>query len=216
MKARARLLAVVAILAIGALGVISATQTWLSILLDDGGDHRIMVAGADAVPVLAPLSLAVLALGAALSIVGMILRFVFGVLTVLIGGLLGVLSAVVAFSTPVSAVASGVTTATGITGANAVADLILSIGATPWPVITLIASVVLVLAGILTLATAATWRASGRRYEADTPDSPGTKAAVRTGPDAASPASRPFDAVDSWDDLSRGGDPTADPTTRPR
>ena len=39
-------------------------------------------AGAAALPVLAPLSLAVLALGGALSIVGLVLRYVFGALTV--------------------------------------------------------------------------------------------------------------------------------------
>ena len=37
---------------------------------------------------------------------------------------------------------------------------------------------------------------------------------VEAGADA--PASRPFDAIDSWDDLSRGADPTADPTAGPR
>ena len=35
-------------------------------------------------------------------------------------------------------------------------------------------------------------------------------------PDAEATASRPHDAIDSWDDLSRGTDPTADPTAGPR
>jgi len=38
--------------------------------------------------------------------------------------------------------------------------------------------------------------------------------AAEAAPDA--PASRPFDAIDSWDDLSRGADPTADTTPGPR
>ncbi|SDH28652.1 Trp biosynthesis-associated membrane protein [Microbacterium pygmaeum] len=216
MRARARLLAVLAILVAGALGVISSTQTWLDVVLDDGADHLLLVAGADAVPILAPLSLAVLALGAALSIVGPILRFAFGVLTVLVGALLGYLTAVVAFTAPVAAVASRVTTATGITGADAVADLVLSITTTPWPFITLLACVLLVAAGIFTLATAATWRGSGRKYESDTPDGARATSAGRTQTDAAASGSRRFDAVDSWDDLSRGADPTADPSAGPR
>ena len=80
--------------------------------------------GASAVPVLAPLSLAVLALGAALSIVGLVLRYVFGALTVAIAALLAWLTAQVAFAPPASAVAAIVTEATGITGEAAVAALV--------------------------------------------------------------------------------------------
>ena len=205
---RARLLAVLTTLAVGAVGVISSTQTWLVVTLDDGGRHEIVVAGAAAVPVLTPLSLAVLALGAALSIVGLVLRYAFGVLTVAIAATLGLLSAQVAFAAPVSAVASTVTAATGITGAEAVDALVATVTATPWPAITLAASVILLAAGLLILVTARRWGRSGRRYESD--------AASAADPDAEAAASRPHDAVDSWDDLSRGTDPTADPTAGPR
>ena len=77
---RARLLCVVLVVLCGALGVISSTQTWLTVELQDAAHHVLDVPGASAVPVLAPLSLAVLALGAALSIVGPALRYVFGAL----------------------------------------------------------------------------------------------------------------------------------------
>src|SRR6478609_1183955 len=100
MTARARLLCVAAIVLAGAIGVISSTQTWLVVTLA-GAEHELTVPGAAAVPVLAPLSLAVLALGGALSIVGLVLRYIFGVLTVAIAGLLGFLSAQIAFTTPV-------------------------------------------------------------------------------------------------------------------
>ena len=65
MTARARLLCVAAIVLAGAIGVISSTQTWLVVTLA-GAEHELTVPGAAAVPVLAPLSLAVLALGGAL------------------------------------------------------------------------------------------------------------------------------------------------------
>ena len=71
---RARLLSVVVTVLCGALGVISSTQTWLTVELQDAAHHILDVPGASAVPVLAPLSLAVLALGAALSIVGVALQ----------------------------------------------------------------------------------------------------------------------------------------------
>ncbi|HWI30714.1 MAG TPA: Trp biosynthesis-associated membrane protein [Microbacterium sp.] len=192
---RARLLAVTATLAAGALGVISSTQTWLTVTLTQGADEALLVAGAAAIPVLAPLSLAVLALGAALSIVGLVLRYVFGALTVAIAAVLGWQTWVSFVERPTSAVASTVTGATGISGADAVADLVAAVTITPWPVVTLVGWVLLLAAGILTLVTARTWRGAGRRYRTD--------AATST----ASPAA-PLDAVDSWDGLSRGEDPT--------
>jgi hypothetical protein len=193
MMRRARLLAVVVTLAVGAIGVISSTQTWLSVTLADGASEPLLVPGADALPVLAPLSLAVLALGAALSIVGLIVRLVFGALGLVLALLLVWLTAGIAFAPPVSAVASTVTATTGIAGADAVAALIGGIGVTPWPAITLAAEAVLVIASAFTLVTASRWRGGAdRRY--------------RTAPGPA--GSRPADAIDSWDDLSRGEDPT--------
>ncbi|MFH8249805.1 Trp biosynthesis-associated membrane protein [Microbacterium sp. B2969] len=199
MTARARLLAVAATVLAGALGVISSTQTWLTVILADGAEHALPVPGASAIPVLAPLSLAVLALGGALSIVGLVLRYVFGALTVIIAVVLGFLTAQVAFAPPIAAVTATVTTATGITGAEAVAALVLRIETTAWPYAALAGWVVLLAAGLFTLATGRRWRGSSRRYQKDA-------ATAATG---GSAASRPHDAIDSWDDLSRGDDPTA-------
>ena len=138
---RARLLAVVAVLAAGALGVLSSTQTWLQVVLRDATGQTLEVPGAAAVPVLAPLSLAVLALGGALSIVGLALRYVFGALTVAIAALLAWLTGQVAFLHPTTAVAAVVTDATGITGEAAVADLVARIDTTAWPFVTLFAEI---------------------------------------------------------------------------
>ena len=203
MTRRARLLAVVAIVLCGALGVISSTQTWLTVALEDGAGHVLEVPGASAVPVLAPLSLAVLALGAALSIAGLVLRYAFGALGLLIGGVLAWLTGVVAFQHPVSAVTSAVTESTGVAGESSVAKLVASIAATAWPAVTLAVWGVLLIAGGFVLATAHAWSRSGRRYRTD-------DAARRPAP--AGP--RPRDAagsraIDDWDDLSRGEDPTA-------
>lgn len=203
MTRRARLLSVVVIVLCGAIGVISSTQTWLTVELADGAHHTLEVPGASAVPVLAPLSLAVLALGAALSIVGLALRYLFGALAILIGGTLAWLTARVAFEHPVSAVASVVTESTGIAGEKSVAQLIATITASAWPVITLVVWAVLIVAGVYVLATARGWSGTGRRYR--------TEDTART---AAPAGPRPHDAagshaIDDWDDLSRGEDPTA-------
>ncbi len=191
---RARLVCVVVIVLSGALGLISSTQTWFDVTLVTGGG-ALAVPGAEAVPVLAPLCLAVLALGAALTIVGLVLRYILGVLTVLAGAALLWLTAPVVAEAPASAVAPAVTTATGIAGLESVSALVASITATAWPAVTVACAAVLVLAGILVLATAHRWRRTGRRFAADAPH-------------AAPAPDVPLDAVDSWDDLSRGDDPT--------
>lgn len=196
MTARARSLAVLLILAAGATGVIASTQTWLTVTIEDGARDLLPVSGAAALPVLAPLSLTALALGAALAIAGTVLRYIFGVLTVVIAGTLGVATGVIALTTPVAAVVSAVTEATGIAGLEAVDDLVTAISATPWPLITLAACVVLLGAGVLILATAHRWPGAGRKY----------RTTAETAPDGA--ASRRTDAIDSWDELSRGQDPT--------
>ncbi|MDF2849238.1 MAG: peptidase [Oerskovia sp.] len=200
---RARLLSVVVIVLCGAIGVISSTQTWLTVTLSGGAQHVLDVPGASAVPVLAPLSLAVLALGGALSIVGRVLRYVFGVLATAIGVILAWLTARIVFEQPVSAVAAVVTETTGIAGEASVAKLVASTDAAAWPAVALVAWVLLVAAGVFVLATAHTWTRTGRRYRTDESAHP-----------APQSGSRPHDAagsrsIDDWDDLSRGEDPTA-------
>jgi hypothetical protein len=196
--ARARLLSVLGMVLCGALGVMSSTQTWLHVQLAGSAAHDLVVSGAAALPVLAPLSLAVLALGAALSIVGVVLRYAFGGLALVIGAVQAVLTGHVVFAHPTSAVARTVTDATGITGSSAVADLVQSITATAWPVVTLVVWAVLCAVAVLVLFTARRWGSTGRKYRTD----------------AAPRAAGPLDAVDSWDDLSRGEDPTGEPDPR--
>jgi uncharacterized membrane protein (TIGR02234 family) len=193
---RARSTAVLAMLLAGAIGVIASTQTWIDVTLDDGAQQTLAVPGAEALPVLTPLSLAALALGAALSIVGPVLRYVFGALGVLIAALVGVGTAQLLVSPPVSATAATVTDATGISGTDAVASLVTDLSLTPWPTVTLLAQLVLAAASVFTVVTARRW-ASGasRKY--------------RTATEAGADTGRPHDAIDSWDDLSRGDDPTA-------
>lgn len=193
---RARSMSVLAMLLAGAIGVISSTQTWVDVTLDDGAQQTLAVPGAEALPVLTPLSLAALALGAALSIVGPVLRYVFGALGLAIAALVGFGTVQMLVATPVSATAATVTDATGISGTDAVAALVSNLSLTPWPAVTLLAQVVLAAAAVFTLVTARGWTSgASRKY--------------RTATEAGADAGRPHDAIDSWDDLSRGDDPTA-------
>lgn len=199
---RARSMSVLATLVAGAAGVIASTQTWVHVALVDAATSDLAVPGATVIPVLAPLSLAVLALGAALSIVGRVLRLVFGALTVLIAIVLGTLVAPLLVGIPASAVAPNITEVTGIAGDDAVSDLIASTSTTVWPFVAAIAVVLLAAAGIFVVVTGTRWPTGGRKYEA------AARRAARRTPDG------PLDAVDSWDDLSRGDDPTTPQTPR--
>lgn len=193
---RARTISVCAVLAAGAIGIISSTQTWLTVELTDGAAEPLAVAGADAVAVLAPLSLTALALGAVLTLVGRALRYLLGVIVLALAVALGLLTIPVAVSHPLTAASATVTEATGIAGEDAVADLVAGVGITLWPAVTVGACALLLAAGVFILATAATWPRTGRRYRT-------TAAAGGTEEPEA-----PRDSIDSWDDLSRGDDPT--------
>ncbi|MFN8085587.1 MAG: Trp biosynthesis-associated membrane protein [Microbacterium sp.] len=181
----------------GAIAIISSTQTWLEVTLRAGANEPLPVPGASAMPVLAPLSLAALALGLALTVVGRALRYVFGVLGVVIGGAVLIAAARIALEHPTDAVATVVTASTGLSGADAVADLVGAVTGTFWPVAAAVAGLLILLGGAFALATAHRWRSGGRRYQRE----------PATG--HADLGSRPHDAIDAWDDLSHGDDPTA-------
>lgn len=190
---RGRSIAVSGFLLAGSLGIISSTQTWLTVERADAGE-AILVPGAAALPLLAPLSLAVLALAAALSLTGPIIRLVLGVLGTAAALFLGWTSLQVLVSTPDSAVAPTIAEKTGLAGDAALTQLVTAIVPSAWPVLALVGWVILLLSAILVLLTGLHWKRGGRRY--------------RTDIDPAVHDAGPVDSVDSWDELSRGTDPT--------
>ncbi len=192
--ARGRMIAVLGVLLMGAVGLIASTQPWYFVELHEVTEHPLEVSGAAALPVLAPLSLAALALAAALAIVGPVLRIVFGVLTLAIGGVLAAMTAPLALATPITAIASTVTEATFISGNESIRTLVARITPTAWGVVTLVAAVVIALFGIFIVVSARHWRSSGRRFAA-------SEASAQRG-------AGPVDAIDGWDGLSKGIDPT--------
>lgn len=188
---RGRGKAVLGFLIAGGIGIISSTQTWLTVTRADAGEP-ILIPGSDAVPLLAPLSLAVLALGAALAIVGTVLRHVLAALGLAAAVLLAWWSIDIALQAPLSAVAPIVIETTGLAGSGAVADVVAEITPSFWPVLAVVGWVLLAIAAAFALLTAAKWRSGGKRFRTD----------ANQGGDG------PVDAIDSWDDLSRGSDPT--------
>lgn len=188
---RGRSTSVVLILLGAAIALISSTQTWLTASVE-GTD--IPATGSEAVALLQPLALAGLALTLALALVGRMLRYVFAALAVVIGGALVALATPMTVDPPVSAVARVVTQHTGIAGVESVAGIVSGIEANAWPIVAVIAAFVLAIGGALALVTGPAWSKGTSRYD--------TRKSSRHAGDG------PLDAVDSWDELSRGDDPT--------
>jgi uncharacterized membrane protein (TIGR02234 family) len=191
---RTKYVLILASLLLSGLALIAWTQTWLDVELSAGAPTTdVAVDGAVAAPALAALALAGLALAAALSIAGLLFRILLGVLNVLLGGCIA-LSAVLVLTDPIAASEAAVTNVTGIAGSNSIAEMVSATSLTAWPVIALGTGILLAIAGVVILVTARRWPSSSRKYSA-----------VRLEPveGEAMP-----DSVDSWDDLTRGDDPT--------
>lgn len=193
MSRRPRGLAVMGFLVAGGVGMISSTQPWLTVTRRDGGE-TLEVTGAAALPLLAPLSLAILALGAALAIVGLVVRYVFAAVAGATAILLLSMTVPVAVSPPLSAAASSITEATGLAGDRALNDVVDSIAPTLWPPLVIVCWALLLASAVYVLLTARLWTRGDRRYRADTA--------------SRGHGSGPLDPVDSWDELSHGTDPT--------
>jgi hypothetical protein len=125
--------------------------------------------------------------------VGPALRFILAALGIVIAALLGWWTLELLIVLPMSAVAPTVTEVTGIAGASGIEGIVDGIVPTAWPWVALVGWILLLASSAFALATARRWKRGGRRFrtEADTTHTTG-----------------PVDAVDSWDDLSRGNDPT--------
>lgn len=188
---RGRTTSVVAILLGGAAVLIGSTQTWVTATVEGA---EIPAKGSEALALLQPLALAGLALALALALVGRALRYVFGALALAIGAGLAIIVAPVVFATPVSSVEKVVTEHTGIAGRESIAQIVSGLAPSAWPAVALAAAIVIALGGVLVIVTGASWRRGTSRY-----DKPSTRHAAADGP---------LDAVDSWDELTRGDDPT--------
>lgn len=192
---RLKSLSILAVLVVAGLVFLTWTRTWFVFEVTAGQTEGVTVeaTGETAAPALAALGLAGLAAGAALGIAGRVFRVILGSLTVLIGASV-VLSAVLALSDPIGTSASAVSTATGIAGRESLDGVVGSVETSPWPSLAIVVGALLALAGALVVATSSRWPGPSRKYDA---------VRLEHADDGA-----PLDAVDSWDELSRGDDPT--------
>lgn len=195
-----KLLTILLVLAGGALALLSWSAPWVTLtLVEDAGSATIEVPGSVASPALAALGLAALALAAALAIAGPVIRVVLCLLSIVLAGCIG-LAVGVSLADPLRASSAAISDRTGIAGAESVSGLVGSFVVSGWPVAAIVSAALLLAAGVGAIAFGRRWPVSGRKY--------------RTGAVgwARRPEDRPADrAVDEWDELSRGADPTEPP-----
>lgn len=200
-RRRVKPLLVLAVILASGLALLAWTQVWVVARLAQDGSARsaLDVAGSGAAPGLTALALAGLALAGALTIAGPVIRVILGLLEMLLGVSV-VLSAALAIADPAGASSAAVTAATGVAGTDSTRAAVREAALTGWPFLALAAGILMVLVGLAVVITAKAWPGPATRYQATTFE-PVT--------DAATGRVRPRDAVDDWDGLSRGDDPTA-------
>ena len=204
---------ILAVIAASGLALLAWTQTWatLQVTLDGAGARALEVTGAIAAPGLTALALAGLALAGALTIAGPVIRIILGLLEMLLGVSV-MLSAGLAIGDPVGAGSAAVTAATGIAGSESTRAGVSQAQLTGWPYLALAAGVSMLIIGLAVCVTARRWPGPTKRYET-TRFAPAGGAAGDTLPGTTSGTpggqTRPRDAVDDWDGLTRVDDPTA-------
>jgi len=185
----------------GVLGLVAATQTWLSVTLPDGvaAVTSIAITGQKLNSPLSPVAIALLASALALTIAGPVFRRVLAAVVILLGAGLGLIG-VLALTQSQDAVAPAVAEVSGILG-DAQRDLISEVSVTAWPAVTIAAGIAALGAGILALLRSGRWRSGGRKYEASAP------AAGPSGEVTATDTAK-SDRIADWDAMNSGQDPT--------
>lgn len=209
--ARIKMSVILAIILAGALGMLSSTQSWYVLHLSETADHPagLDVPGTTAAPALTALSLAAIAMAAALAIAGRLIRFVLGVLGIIIGACI-LLSAIAAMANPIDSGTPVITSVTGISGETSTRALVESFDSSFWPALALIAGTLAIVGGLAVIVTGSRWPGGSKRYQAVSFE-PAAHGETKQSDEPAAhedAQTRKDEAIDNWDELSRGDDPT--------
>lgn len=189
---KSTLIMLIALLALAVFG--TTTQTWITVHLDPAqlaqgasGQDGLPVQGSKAATAVTALALVALAGGLAASIAGRVARWI--ITAIVIAASAGIVAAAVTvLADPLAASQGAIAAATGVTGSSA------EVSVTAFPVLAVVAGLLLGLASLLIIPASRYWKTR-------------TKYDPATGSRGAAPAG-PSDEIDSWDRLSRGDDPT--------
>lgn len=181
---------------VGALVLLTTLPTWVRATTPTAtGDIAVSAGGTTASPATASVGLVIVAVALVLGLAGKAARV--GALIVAIAGSVGAAITIVTFLANPDVVAASA--AAGVTSVRAVNT---PVSVTAWPYVSLGVLTVGVLTSLWLLTHLGTWSAVGRRYQPATQAPPSTPASG----DRDAQARR--QAMDDWDAITRGEDPT--------
>ena len=176
----------------GVLALIGATQVWVTATgFDAAHIDSVQLSGQESSPVITAMALVAIAAGAALSIARIVGRWIIGVVSILAAFTMG-WSTISVLTNPQDAVALKIAETTGTTGLSD-ASAQVDVSVLPW--LTILGAVVTIVGGLITLVLGGRWPV-GKTKKYD------------IGEQAKADPNGQLDEIDTWDELSRGEDPT--------
>lgn len=176
----------------GALALIGSTQTWVTATgFEAAHITNVQLSGQEASPVITAMSLVTIAGGAALSIARSVGRWIIGIVAIL-GSLAIGFTTIQVMVDPLNAAATKIAETTGTTD---LADVAAGIEVSLLPWLTVLGAVIALAGGIIALTFGSRWPlGKTKKYDI----------AQQTPVDHDGQ----LDEIDTWDELSRGEDPT--------
>ena len=192
-----------------ALVLIGWSQPWflLAVTFPTENPDGLEVSGHVAAPGLSAFGLAGFAVTAALALSSILIRRILGVLLVVIG--LAVVSvSVSAWSDPVLASSSQLTSLSAIADIETLKTFVISSTATVWPGMTAVAGILLMPVGIVVFFTAGKWGTGSRKFDRVTQTNAEPSSRGVSSTTTATNVDTSSENIDAWDSLSHGTDPT--------
>lgn len=179
----------------GVLALIGSTQTWVTAMgFEATHIQHVQLSGQEASPIITAMALVTVVAGAALSIARKIGRWVIGIVAIFATVAMGWATINVIID-PLGAAAQKIAEATGTSGVDGDTAATIEVSLLAW--LTVIGSVIGLIGALIALTVGAKWPiGKTKKYEAGVQR-----------PTAQKPDGR-LDEIDTWDDLSRGKDPT--------
>jgi len=190
-----RSLTVLILLLGGVLALIGATQTWVAATgFEATRIQNVQLSGQEAAPVITAMAFVTVVAGAALSIVRTVGRWVIGIVAILATVMMG-WATINVMVNPLGAAAQKIAETTGTSGVAGDTAATIEVSLLPW--LTVIGSGIGLVGALIALTVGASWPVGKtKKYDIGVQRPTAQKADGR------------LDEIDTWDELSRGEDPT--------
>ena len=206
---RFKSMSLLAAIVLSAMVLIGWSQTWFvfDVSFAEGQSRPLDISGQQVASALSALGLTGFALTAALSLEGILLRRILGILLFFLG--VGIFFATIApWADPISAAAPALTALSAISDVETLRTFVLSTSTTAWPGVSAVMGLLFLPLGILIFFTAGKWGTASRKFERTSKKaaSPTSSLGVADAPGQMEDVSA--QNIDAWDALSHGDDPT--------